>query len=573
MNAILLRGALRSVAVLIGIVAVIDPAWSSARSAPRDLVAVNLTSSDIRAALASLHSSLPGWNLIPRETEGPRIPCGAEEKCVVIADGSRDAGIPTDLRSPASLLTIRPTISPNVSLQSVVVGGGHVAAAGTARVELTREGDVARTQIEIRDGAAVIGTATHEWTSASASVDVPWWPIETGARTLRIEARAADGESTGIDNAIDVGVTVEGVKAAVLVYDARPSWNSTFVRRALEDDARFMVDYRVRLAPALSAGTANGRLDSRLLDAASVVVIGGPDVLTAGEVSLLEQYVRVRGGTLVLLPERRDPGQAARLFGTSWSEHLTAAPERVGPLYATEILRSDEVARTSTVLARSGSLASIVAAPSGSGRVIVSGAMDAWRYRDLDAGAFDRFWRSLIAEGAAAGEGLQLRFVRALEPTGARARFTLRDRRMTPLSTVDAGAVFRCEDGAAHVVRLWPAGSLGEFAGEVPLARTGSCSVEATVGDRHVTSAVAVADRPMRGTKPTLASLAQRVDRAGGSIGSLENVSLVARAVESSPPTMSPVVTTHPMRTWWWMIPFAGCLSLEWWLRRRGGLR
>jgi hypothetical protein len=29
----------------------------------------------------------------------------------------------------------------------------------------------------------------------------------------------------------------------------------------------------------------------------------------------------------------------------------------------------------------------------------------------------------------------------------------------------------------------------------------------------------------------------------------------------------------HPMRSAWWIAPFAFCLSAEWWLRRRAGLR
>jgi hypothetical protein len=101
----------------------------------------------------------------------------------------------------------------------------------------------------------------------------------------------------------------------------------------------------------------------------------------------------------------------------------------------------------------------------------------------------------------------------------------------------------------------------------------GSCSIEATVGDRQVSGAVAVAERPMRGADVTLVSLARRVAATGGSTGSIDDLSSVVRAIESSPKTMSPVVTVHPMRAWWWMIPFAGCLSIEWWLRRRDGLR
>jgi hypothetical protein len=38
--------------------------------------------------------------------------------------------------------------------------------------------------------------------------------------------------------------------------------------------------------------------------------------------------------------------------------------------------------------------------------------------------------------------------------------------------------------------------------------------------------------------------------------------------------TASPIRTTsHPMRSAWWIIPFAACLTGEWWLRRRKGLR
>jgi hypothetical protein len=573
MNVVVVRLALRSIAVLIGIVAVIDPVWSSSRPSPRELIAISLASSDVRAAIASLNSGLSGWDVVPRETVSTRIPCGPDEQCVVLADGSRDIELPTDLRHPASLVTVRPAGGPNVSLQSVVTGPGHVSAAGAARVELRREGAVDRTRLEIRDGAAVIGTAIHEWKSESATVDVPWWPIEPGARTLRIEAVPVDGERTVIDNAIDVGVTVASAPVAILVYDARPSWSSTFVRRALEDDTRFAVDYRTRLAPALSAGTANGRLDARVLDSAAVVVIGGPDALTASEVTLLEQFVRVRGGTLVLLPEHRETGEASRLFGGAWTEHLASSPERLGPLHATEILRTGVVSMASTVLAHSGSMASIVVAPTGNGRVVMSGAMDAWRYRDLDAGAFDQFWRSLVAEGATAGQALQLRFTQALEARGSRARFTLRDRRMQPSPAVDATAVSRCGTGPARVVRLWPSGTFGEFSGELAVEGTGSCSIEATVGDRQVSGAVAVAERPMRGAEATIASLSRRVAAAGGSIGSADDVSSVVRAIESSPATMSPVVTVHPMRAWWWMVPFAACLSIEWWLRRRGGLR
>jgi hypothetical protein len=42
------------------------------------------------------------------------------------------------------------------------------------------------------------------------------------------------------------------------------------------------------------------------------------------------------------------------------------------------------------------------------------------------------------------------------------------------------------------------------------------------------------------------------------------------RGAVTSPRT---TVVRHPMRSTWWILPFAICLSAEWWLRRRGGLR
>jgi hypothetical protein len=38
----------------------------------------------------------------------------------------------------------------------------------------------------------------------------------------------------------------------------------------------------------------------------------------------------------------------------------------------------------------------------------------------------------------------------------------------------------------------------------------------------------------------------------------------------SAPPVRT---TIHPMRSVWWIVPFAASLSAEWWLRRRKGRR
>ena len=565
---------LRAIAILIAIAGMIDPAWSIPRPVAKRLIAIRMTASPVATVEQALRASVPGWDLEYRDAAA-RLPCGPAERCVMIADGSTDTAIPDDLTPPPSLITVNREAGPNVSVRSVSVSRGHHSAGGVARVELSANepgaltAGGASTTIRILDGGAVIGTATYQWGKEQATtIDVPWWAIETGARALRIEAVPADSEHTIIDNAIDIGVNVAVARSPVLVVDARPSWHSTFIRRALEQDPRFVVGYRARLAPALSAGTANGRLDAAVLDAASAVVIGGLDALTSTDVELLDHYVRVRGGALVLLPERQPGGPVSRLIPGSWREHLSATAEPVGTLRASEILRIDQAPVTATVLARSGSSLAMIAAPSGNGRIIIAGAMDAWRYR---SSSFDTFWRSLIAEAAATGKGLQVAFDHAVASRGSRANFTIRDRRMAPASSSEATAIARCGTGPATAIRVWPAGPIGTFVGEAPLPDPGECTIDATVGERHAVGAIAVAESPRRGIGQTLSKLERGVTASGGVVARAGGEAALSRAITSSADTAPIVTAAHPMRSAWWMLPFAGCLSAEWWLRRRNG--
>jgi hypothetical protein len=576
------RLTLRSIAVLIAIAATIDPAFPLVRASSDPVVVVKLTSTPIDGAVRAMEQSLPGRAVTAREVINGRLPCASAEDCVLIADGSLDVDWGRRFK-PVSMLVVTPEGEPNVRISSVAIPRAHGAAAGAARVQLEGHGVAGkRTEVRVLDGAAVIGAAAHDWTTAeTATLDIPWWPIDTGTRALRIEASPIDGEITAIDNHIDIGVPIETGRIPVLIFDARPSWHSTFVRRALEDDARFAVGARSRVAPALSAGTPNGRLDEDTLDQVPLAIVGGLEALTGAEVDLLDRYVRNRGGTLVLLPERRPTGEAARLFDGVWTEHLSPTLETVGSLRATELLRATNVSPASTVLAMSGGLPVIVSSPTGAGRIVVSGAMDAWRYRDRDTSAFDRLWRSLIAQGAAAGQALIVDVDRTVAATGTRVPFTIRERRFDPLGIVEASAVARCNDGLAMTIRLWPAGSLGEFAGELPPSPPGQCTVEAAVGDRHTTAMIAIADAVARGIGVTVAKLENEVRASGGVVARAGNPSTslrasaatIASALIASTEPMSRVVSVHPMRASWWMFPFAACLTAEWWLRRRAGLR
>jgi len=91
MNAAMVRLALRSAAVLIGIMAVIDPVWSSSRPSPRELIAIHLASHHpglvsrlILVASAGVRADVPGPGTMPWPEHGA---CGRLVILRVEADG------------------------------------------------------------------------------------------------------------------------------------------------------------------------------------------------------------------------------------------------------------------------------------------------------------------------------------------------------------------------------------------------------------------------------------------------------------------------------------------------------
>src|SRR5207237_6844110 len=99
---------------------------------------------------------------------------------------------------------------------------------------------------------------------------------------------------------------------------------STFVRRALEADRRFAVASRVVTSRNVSSaeGQAPSTLaDPSLLELYDVIVVGAPAALTPGDVSGLEQFLRRRGGAVLLLYDAAPTrGVHDRLTGvTTWT--------------------------------------------------------------------------------------------------------------------------------------------------------------------------------------------------------------------------------------------------------------
>jgi hypothetical protein len=285
----------------------------------------------------------------------------------------------------------------------------------------------------------------------------------------------------------------------------------------------------------------------------------------------------------VVPDQRLDAGPALELVpGGLLTERLLEQPATLtvtppaGSLLASELLVMRTVPPGVDVIARvpdadpAKALPVIVAAPRGRGRVLLSGAMDAWRFRAAERAAFDRFWQSAIAGLALAvlppvAIGVDPPLIRPGEPGTVTVR----------LRPGDVTAVSAMIDGD-QPVRLLPDPEAGLFRGRFVAKQTpGLSAIEVHVSAAQPLSAShrfvvsARAHRLAANAAPLalLASSHRGIDVSPDRIPELER--FVRRAVVG--PRARQI--RHPMRSAWWMLPFALGLSAEWWLRRRRGLR
>jgi hypothetical protein len=235
---------------------------------------------------------------------------------------------------------------------------------------------------------------------AGARLTVPLTlaPWGLGVASLRIRAVMAGGVDTVRH---DVAVTVDTARTPVLFYDRRPSWRSTFERRALARDLRFAVTSRVVTATSARGVTASRVTGAAPMELASamrtgpggIVVIGAPEALSTADVRALEGVLR-GGATVVLLPDHAAPGPVDALLGTGgWRVVTRRSPSVVhGP--GVTGAPSDSLRWQGQVigvpnhlpfgaerlawLAETGETV-VWRVPVGEGMLVVSGVFDAWR--------------------------------------------------------------------------------------------------------------------------------------------------------------------------------------------------
>ena len=581
----------RTIAVAIALVAAIDPALTLNRTPKADISVLAVNAQSDSALARSVAERLS------RSFSILSVPFAASAATVLV--GSHVPANATSVAGPVFAIT-PDTATSSVAIENVLVPAN---AAVEARVPVTAVmymQQVNGKQVELRllSNGSVVDRVTRTVISDDARIEVPlsYVPTAAGAATLRVTANVKGSADSASADAV---INVREQKWAVLFFDARPSWMSTFVRRAVERDPRFAATSRIVTSTNVStdAGRPPATLDDpTVIDLYDAVVVGAPEALGERDVQGLESFLRRRGGSVVLLFDGNKSGKYERLAEfTSFTNTANSEPtiiSNVGgdsvAMRTTEWMWPDRLPVGATVLAwsaaKNANLSArrpiVWAVQAGAGRVIVSGALDAWKFRDDAQSGFEKFWQQTI--GAAAGSAapvIEIEFApRPFEP-GDEVEINV-TARAAALAELRAGAPVRAElavalvtDSGRSTVRLWPTGTPGSFRGTVRAPQQpGTYSVIAAANGSSASRPLVVARdvRTANSSEPGL--LAAFTSAHGGSVVAAAQLaelpSLIERALQPSPRR----VVSHPMRSAWWLLPFATALSIEWFMRRRRSL-
>ncbi len=583
-----LRLALRAAAAAIVIAAIVDPVMVTERRTRAIVAVVPVTSADHARADGIVRMLSPAFDVVmaPLPAAAATVLVGARDIAPEFAGDGPVIAVTPGAREP--WIGFAAVSAPAMASADAAMRVGVSVAAGntpSGRITFTLE----------REGIALerftITTAPDRSVIDTAFVIVPAAP---GVLPLRVVASLDDTEARA---AWDIVTEVREERWPVLVFDRRPSWMSTFVRRALEQDPRFVVTHRVLTARELSRGAGNP--PSTLADVAAlslfdVIVVGAPDALTADDVAGLESVLRRQGGAVVLLQDSlTQGGTLGALTGVrDWREFrgaYTLADARAGAPPArgrvTHLAVPSALPAIADVLATAARAGENATMPVlwrtsvGAGQLIVSGMLDQWRYRDAERFDFNAYWPSQIA--AAAGAAIPAiitdefpRIVAAgtVVPVAITSREGLLGRQVTAPAMQ---AVLSPATGANTVdtIRLAGGGHPGRVAGELRApSAPGAYHVRLTAGAASRTIPLLVVPALARDGPLERERLDALTAASGGGLVSADRLRDLPALLENV--TAAPAQRTpwHPMRSPWWILPLALALGTEWWLRRRAAL-
>jgi hypothetical protein len=295
--------------------------------------------------------------------------------------------------------------------------------------------------------------------------------------------------------------------------------------------------------------------------------------------------VERRGGVAVVVPDQAPKGSLGGLLDDAPFESKTL--ERPVTLSGLgEGLMATELAMPRTRLRLAAPLASdssgtpiVFAVRRGEGAVIVSGALDAWRYRDRNDAAFTRFWPAAVLQQASAVPPLlDVRARPALARPGDAVKVTVRlretelpgDADRVVLPAVALRAV-NPETGRETPIRLWPSAEPGAFEGEWRPAVPADYVLDAAT-EPFGMYGVAIVKIAADAVTPAedIEALAIAAGATGGGVVAGDEA-LVA-ALSDRFPSRTVIRPTRPARSLWYAAVFGLLLSGEWALRRRRGL-
>jgi hypothetical protein len=594
----ILRRILRAAAILIAAAGMVDPAFT--RNAPeRPLVAIVTLegpSMDLpadggtRRVLAGRLAERLTEDLSPFARPVPHAVPGARAY-VLIGDGRAPSSLPSE--SPVYAVSTDSALEPNAAIAGVSAPA-RVASSATAEVavDVTQLGLGGRTSVvSLEHRGLTLDRVSHTWSSeTSFRARLRFTPSDVGLARVRAVVSTDAPEAALADNAADALIEVGAARLPVLVYDTRPSWSSAFVRRALERDPRFDVTFlsSISRGARVRTGDAPATLaDPAILSPFAAVVVGAPELLTAADVSGLERFARVRGGAVVLLPDRPPQGPVLRLIESSSFDEVLRDDSVVmtedGRLRGSEFAIGTSLPPGAQVLAAlPDGRAAIWTRPLGTGQVLYSGVLDGWRYRSGDD--FDRAWAAIIGHlASSAPPRLAVSVSRRLVRPGGRADIVVTVRpdalpASAPIRVPPVGAQLMGRTETTNV-RVWPSATPGRFEGALSApAAPGAYRLVARLDEGPGTTTEAstrllVADDVREPLTTSAGALAAIATAHGGLSVPAAGIDRVAPHLRERLHPQSVPQTTHPMRSAWWIVPFAGCLGGEWWLRRRRGLR
>ncbi|MET0216166.1 MAG: hypothetical protein ABW292_24370 [Vicinamibacterales bacterium] len=584
---------LRSAAVATGLVGLMDPSWTARRAAP---VRVEVKApADLQRAAGDVRRNLASQL-------GNRITFDSDAQPAAVVLVGRTESMRSFDRDGVSISTVslgspRPNVRVIATEDPDPVRVGWTATVAAVVEGIGMAGKASRIVLEQR--GVEVAHEEHQWKENAERFDarLHYAPPSSGTSTVTLRVLPFEGEAVVTDNAVDLRLMVTERRLKVLVHEPRPSWNAAFVRRSLEQDPSFEVSTVVQATSlsgglAVRAGSPPAVLTAAALSPFDVVLIGAPEELRQSELEALRAFARIRGGAIVFLPDRRPAGRYLDLIPSArFDEVLVDSPIAIQSI-AGAPLRASEIAVYRARLAGVSVLASIELSdnrgkspvvlewPIGAGRIVFSGAMDAWRFRAAPDDGFGRFWRSRIAEAASAAPArLEASIVPGVPRSGqdvtirARIRPTELEHSTGGTRTPAVRARLVGADGRDESIRLWPTAEVGVFEGrfEAPPPGTYDLQVTTATGASADEVVTVVADSP-DGANPSESEHALRLIAAstGGVAVEASDLTPLERHLRGL--TKGEVERAiRPARSMATLLLFVGLLAAEWTIRRRRG--